>query len=719
MRIGTTQPKQNWLLLSGVLLLLGSLSLPNIATAQGVGDYLLSILFSFVVSVFGTLAGWAGILLDWAINELVIGFGNLYVTSGLGFTVDAMWVIVRDIFNLTFIFGLVFIGLKMIFGTDNSGQKMLVSLIMAALLVNFSLFITKFVVDFSNIAAVQLVNTFEKDKNGAASISGSFINVIGLTSLYNVEANGTVDPKANFFTSGSTAGGFTYIFSTMIILLVAAFVFAAGAFLLFIRFALLIFYLILSPLMFLGWVFPGGGSITAQFWSGFLGRAFFAPVYLLLLYLSYQIIIGFKSYPIFQGANFGNLAGAKSSADVFAVLPPFILTAIFLIASVVIAQKMGISGAGGVISMGKTIAGKTKKMAFAGGANLALKGLDRAARDNGNSTNRPVLKQFRQATRSLARGATIVGARSGLESAAKPWTAMNKATKEAKAGLAARDSAAKAEYAIETGTNPTSVADLARLRSAKKSGAALSSSDTALLAKLETEERAMQSAVTGLGTKALENMSKNTLAAIAPHLTSSQVEGAMKSDNISDTDKGAIIAARQKAIDSVVGTTGSIISSELTKLSIDQIEMMGDQWIRDNVHLFSSSQMDELKKSKKFTESQRNSFVTERKGWHAAAAAGTNYNGKTTNIADLFEHTASGGDRKPEDVANLDKSILLNPDPAVHWFITAEALEAIAEKKTLNSGEKAILKANLLATPGPHHAKISAYFSSAHGLRYW
>lgn len=360
MRIGTTQPKRNFLLLSGVLLLLGSLSLPNIATAQGVGDYLLSILFSFVVSVFGTLAGWAGILLDWAINELVIGFGNLYVTSGLGFTVDAMWVIVRDIFNLTFIFGLVFIGLKMIFGTDNSGQKMLVSLIMAALLVNFSLFITKFVVDFSNIAAVQLVNTFPK-KDGVPSISGSFVNAIGLTSLYNVETNGSVAPHANFFSNGSTGGGFIYIFSTMIILLVAAFVFAAGAFLLFIRFALLIFYLILSPLMFLGWIFPGGGSITSQFWSGFLGRAFFAPVYLLLLYLSYQIIIGFKSYPIFQGANFGNLAGAKSSADVFAVLPPFILTAIFLIASVVIAQKMGISGAGGVISMGKSMAGKAKQ----------------------------------------------------------------------------------------------------------------------------------------------------------------------------------------------------------------------------------------------------------------------------------------------------------------------------------------------------------------------
>ncbi len=711
---GNTQPKRNFLLLSGVLLLL-ILITPRPAYAQ-VGDYLLKVLFNFVVSVFGTIAGWAGLLLDFAIRELVIGFGNLYITSGLGNTVDAMWVIVRDIFNLTFIFGLVLIGLKMIFGSDNSGQKMLVSLIMAALLVNFSLFITKFVVDFSNIATVQLVNTFPKDKSGNLSISGSFVNAIGLTSLYKVDTTGNV--TTNFFSNGSSAGGFTYIFSTMIILLIAAFVFAAGAFLLFIRFALLIFYLILSPLMFLGWVFPGGGGITSQFWSGFLGRAFFAPVYILMLYLSYRIILGFKAYPIFQTANFGKLAGSTSSSDVFAVLPPFILTAIFLIASVVIAQKMGISGAGGVISMGKTIAGKTKKMAFAGGANLALKGLDRAARDNGSSTNRPVLKQFRQATRSLARGATIVGARSGLESAAKPWTAMNKATKEAKAGLAARDSAARSEYAIEVGTDPTKVTKLASLRTLSKAGP-LSPADATLLAQLETEERAMQSAVIGLGTKALENMSKNTLAAIAPHLTSSQVEGAMKSDNISDTDKNAIIAARQGAINSVVGATGSIITKELTKLSIDQIEMMGDQWIRDNAHLFSNSQMDEIKKSKKFTESQRNSFVAERNGWHAAAAAGTNYNGKTTNIADLFEHTAGGGDRKPEDIANLDKTILLNPDPAVHWFITAEALEAIAEKKTLNSGEKAILKANLLATPGPHHAKISAYFSSSHGLRYW
>lgn len=684
-------------------LLLFTLFLPNITHAQSVVlTGLEQVLWVVVNVLFGWLVWVGGMLLDLSINEYVIGFGDMYVsgTSGLGNTIDRLWVVVRDIFNLTFIFGLVFIGLRMIFDSSNSStRKMLVYLIMAALLVNFSLFITKFVIDFSNIAAAQLATAFQVGGTGDAQVSSRFMDLMGLSHI--LDAAGSFENMRN-------GSGMGYILGTMILYIIAAFVFLGGGLLLMIRFAVLNIYMVLSPLMFIGWVFPAAAGVTREYWKGFLGRAFFAPAYLLMLYLAQSVLVNFSLTR--NGSDgladlFGN-AAPQSFAE---VVPPFILTSVFLIAALVVAQKMGANGADGVISVGRSMTGKAKKSAmfasaYVGGAAVAKvrDGVDKAA-----TSKVPVL-------RGAARVASVYGGRAVLNAGASTYDKARAQTKKNWKEQYARDAAANDAAIIKSGTDPKNVAELARLRSLT---GPLSPAETTQLATLEKAERVMQSVVSKLSTKTLEDMSAAELSAIAEHLTSSQVENLMKSDNISDVDKAAVGKARYDAIEKMVGKTGSVLSAELTKLSIDQIESMGDAWITENVHLFSNSQMDDLKKSKKFTENQKNSFVSQRKGWHAAAVAGTPFGGKPTDINDLFEHTAGGGNRKPEDIANLGSKILL--DPASQFFITAEALEVIADKKTLTSGEKATLKANLLATPGPHHAAITAYFASPHGVRYW
>jgi hypothetical protein len=333
------------------------------------GNALQSFLWILVNGVFGLMVGFAGTLLNTAVNGFVIGFGDFYINKGLGATIDSLWVIVRDIFNLTFIFGLVAIGLKMIFNSgDSSTKKMLISLIMAALLVNFSLFITKFVVDFSNIAAVQLVGAFPKTAAGLPDISGHFMQLMGLKGIFNV---GEFDPKA--FTNG---GGLGYIFSTMILFIVTAFVFFAGSILLLIRFAVLNIYMVLSPLMFIGWVFPSASSITSQYWKGFLGRAFFAPAYILMLYFSQKILSTFGAGSV--QASISGIFKPGAGTSFGEVMPPFILTIIFLIASIVIAQKMGANGASGFVSMGQNLANRGKKV-VTGAATGAARGTFNAA----------------------------------------------------------------------------------------------------------------------------------------------------------------------------------------------------------------------------------------------------------------------------------------------------------------------------------------------------
>lgn len=333
--------KQSYLLPAIALLILFT---PGVVFGAG---FLAEAAWGIVTKVFGTFAGWSGMLLNYSINEFVVGFGHSFKGNGVGSSVNILWQAVRDIFNLTFIFGLVYIGFKMILDSDNSStRRTLVTLIMAALLVNFSLFITKAVVDFSNILATQVVNNgFTVDAaTGNAAISDTFMDQLGITGIFEL-------PEFPEKKVGNEPWG--YIFGTMIILIVMIFVFAAGAFLLLIRYAVLLLYMILSPLMFIGWVFPGLQSYTSKYWKGLLGRAFFAPIYLLLLYFS-ATILGtlYRSNPGSPDFAALNSGGAKALSNYDSTWPPFILACIFLIASVVIAQKLGADGAGAAIKAG-------------------------------------------------------------------------------------------------------------------------------------------------------------------------------------------------------------------------------------------------------------------------------------------------------------------------------------------------------------------------------
>lgn len=350
------------------LLVLVVLLVPSFAFAQGL-SYLQGMVWYLVTGVFGFFAGLAGMLLNVGINDFVIGFGKMYTTDGVGAAVDLAWTSVRDIFNITFIFGLVYIGFKMILNSDDSNtRRWLINLIMAAILVNFSLYFTKFIVDLSNIAASEIaiagfnVGTDPQDEStlGRVMVSDTFADAIGFTSILSDGKTAAGEPITKNIAKN---GAWGYIFGTMILLIIATFVFAAGGLLLIIRAVVLFIYLVLSPLMFIGWVFPQLQRYTSEYWSGFLGRAFFAPIYILLLYLSAMILNsyrdGLENNPALSTLMTGD--GNTVSEHFFSSMTPFILAAVFLIASIVIANKLGANGAGAAISTGKNLSNKFRR----------------------------------------------------------------------------------------------------------------------------------------------------------------------------------------------------------------------------------------------------------------------------------------------------------------------------------------------------------------------
>lgn len=431
-----------------VVVLVFVLLLPHLTHAQATSGVISSIgtgiekmLWVVVNVLFGWLVWVGGMLLDTAVNQYVIGFGTMYTdASGLGFTIDRLWVIVRDIFNLTFIFGLVYIGLRMIFDSSNSStRKMLVTLIMAALLVNFSLFITKFVIDFSNIAAAQIASAFQVNGTGAAQVSGRFMRLMGLTGLLNTGAD------AGFNFQNMTGGaGIGYILGTMILYIISAFVFLGGALLLMIRFAVLNIYMVLSPLMFIGWVFPGAASVTRDYWKGFMSRAFFAPAYLLMLYLAQSILSTFAITA--QGASLSSIFTERGQATFSTVVPPFVLTAVFLIAAIIVAQKMSDNGGSAIISLQNNLMGKAKGSVRS--AVMASTWVPRTAvRTGTNRAGNTLLKNFNKVQAIADKNAGSGGFKGGLATGASLLLKRNAVDRNVRAGF---EKLKKAEFGTGT-----------------------------------------------------------------------------------------------------------------------------------------------------------------------------------------------------------------------------------------------------------------------------
>ena len=244
--------------------------------------------YQWITGFGGLIAKLGGWLLDASLGLFVINMAATAKYIGLMTIIETLWTVVRDFFNLLFIFGLIWIGFQTILNSDDSGTKRLLgSLIVAALFINFSLFITQMIVDFSNIVAYQIskqisVPTHEETIFGtkAMRISDAFVaasafqnfpkqSQSAVTKLFKTPVGGqtgleNVDVGAGVFLLG---------FVVMAMLIIMGFVFAAGAVILFTRFIALIIFMIFSPAMFLGFVFPKFGFVGDMWWKYFLNHA--------------------------------------------------------------------------------------------------------------------------------------------------------------------------------------------------------------------------------------------------------------------------------------------------------------------------------------------------------------------------------------------------------------------------------------------------------------
>ncbi|MEK7539275.1 MAG: hypothetical protein AAB595_01360, partial [Patescibacteria group bacterium] len=299
----------------------------------------------------------SGLLFDWVMNFTIVDMAkNIGGSSAVGSSITQAWATLRDIANMCFIFVLLYAAFKTMFDANfGNFQTTIKNIIIVALLINFSLFFSKVVIDASNIVAVgfyKSITTSESSLSGSStvggstefkkSISASYMNMLGVQKLYGskiLSSPELLKEPSKLLVVGIMSSVFMLV--TAVVLLIAGIMFIA-------RFIILIFLMILSPLALIAFIIP---SLDKRFWDWFhalVDQSFFAPLYFALTWVVFKI--GTSLLEVLKTSQPGQ---TNDMTDIFtkpggamALLMNYVLIIGFSIAALIFAKQMASKTAG-------------------------------------------------------------------------------------------------------------------------------------------------------------------------------------------------------------------------------------------------------------------------------------------------------------------------------------------------------------------------------------
>ena len=511
----------------------------------------------------------AGIFFNWMIVKTVFGFSTL-IGSSPGLLIA--WSILRDIGNMLLLFGFIFIGLATILGLQTyAAKKALPKLIIFAILMNFSLFIAGAVIDTSNGLSSVLYNQanedpcFTEDAQGGGEIGGVDFRNPGTTvdakqqCILNHGIAANIMEKSGIASIYRGEEGISTLSTSVILMLsifsiITAFVLFAAAIMLLVRAVTLAFLMVLAPIGFAALAIPALEKHGKEWWNKLIHQSFFAPILLLLIFVSLKIVESFAA----ADSNM-NLAAAlsRSNSGTMGVIMVFGLVIGFMIASVIAAKKFGAMGADFAVN-------SAAKLSF-GGLNLGLSGSGRLARMGLQRTplgKTGVGRAFtNMALRPVEKGKLDMRRLPGMSSA----LSMAGAGDAAKAADTLKYADEKVQD-IRKGMKENRKAyddEMANIELARelRSGNPLSPESERFLASLSAEQIAAN--------RDLQQSVEN----LADRLSPDQFEGLMKSDKIDGSNKAKLRDARFKAARAAIGN-GYADRAVIRNLSNKDLEML-------------------------------------------------------------------------------------------------------------------------------------------------
>ncbi len=316
------------------------------ATTKGTWDPISSALSSALGWVFQGLLIVILTFVGWMVSASVALFELIIKVDNMNAILDnpglyKSWSTVRDLLNMSFILVLLFSAFSTIFQIEKYNyKKILLTLVIMALLVNFSFPITRGIIDVSNT----LMYTLIKNNIGAENSMGMIAETSGIQDI---------------ISAGQSSNDTAYIVAAIIFGFIFAITLWGIGIMLVIRIIALAILIIFSPIAFVGAIIslPSSGNYTNKFWDNLFRYAFFGPIMMFMIYIATQIM-GFMGNP---KLNLGVIA-SKHAVDpnIIASIAFFSIPIVVLWIGLGTAQSMSIAGAGAVM-------GQAQKMAKWGG----------------------------------------------------------------------------------------------------------------------------------------------------------------------------------------------------------------------------------------------------------------------------------------------------------------------------------------------------------------
>lgn len=586
----------------------------------GAFDGIAKLIYNVFLIIGGIIAGAGAQVLDIAISLTIINMGLVF-EQGIGMGVQALWVIIRDILNILFIFGLIFIGIKTILNSEDSNtRRALGLLIVSALLINFSLFITLTIIDFTNVAAVQMYNQITNqgagsvdvspDAGGHAGLTWVFVDVANLSSLFGGED--ALDNMDAIKIIG-------YSIFMLFFLLFAGIVFFMGAFLVMSRFVALVIYTIISPAMFLGWILPSLQDHSRKWWRGFIKQAFFAPAFLFMLYLSLVVLQRMKTYLttstdlIGSNAGYANmLEGGGMFSQQMGLIFMFCMTIGFLYASMKVGQMMSVAGANTTMKMTDNARRGLQGFAYRNTAGRGFTALGKAmdsmdrkiAANQLDPQRRP--STLRRASQNLVRSTVTAPSSAGrsMVTSAAAYGAGGKSLQAVEGEKKEKQDALKARN--EEVAKSIELREVMRKRASAPHGAEGGEARSAFESTMKktSDKELIELAKSPEGMKMLQN--------VASSIPESKFNSLIDSDDISDTDKDALKMARKKTTNEALTLGGTKkLSEAIPGATVEQLANLDFDELAANAAFVQAGQIEKLES--KWGEEKMNNFKERRK----------------------------------------------------------------------------------------------------------
>lgn len=280
---------------------------PREADADGFFEWMSAKAVGGIVSTLLSIIGWIGAGLFIIVGGLVNFSFDLNEKILISEVVKAGWPIALQFTNLGFVLAIIIIAFATILRIENYAMKQILrNLIIAALLVNFSLVIMGAFINVSDLVAKIFKNAGRLTSTEASMSLAKSFNPQRLMNISQItEKECIVNDKGervckdvvkeeinneNF--RGATGFGKALLASIagLAFAIIATFLMTltllALAIMMMIRYVVLVILAVLSPLALLCWVLPSTQHLWKQWWDNFLRWTFFAPAMMFFLYLA-------------------------------------------------------------------------------------------------------------------------------------------------------------------------------------------------------------------------------------------------------------------------------------------------------------------------------------------------------------------------------------------------------------------------------------------------